>query len=147
MENLLPPVSTVVTREIVVQTDYKWNTSDEEPQTILFRSQVTQNEASTQTIIVMKNPLLSKMVIVPATTSCESTAVNTDAEMSSFGFTGFRDINDDAIMKQLWGVTISFFLILFQCITINKEDRPNFIRKMNNENRLFLLFDENEAWA
>ena len=109
MENLLPPVSTVVTREIEVQTDCEWNTSDEEPQTILFCSQVTQNEASSQTIIFMKNPLLSKMVIVPASISCKSTAVNTDAEMSSFGFTGFRDINDDAIMKQLGGVTISFF--------------------------------------
>ena len=92
-----------------MQTDCEWNTSDEEPQTILFCSQVTQNEASTQTIIVMKNPLLSKRVIVPASISCKSTAVNTDAEMSSFGFTGFRDIYDDAIMKQLVGGQSRFF--------------------------------------
>ena len=139
MENLLPLVSTVVTREIEVQTDCEWNTFDEEPQTILFCSQVTQNEASTQTIIVMKNPLLSKMVTVPTPISCKSTAVNTHAEMSSFGFTDFRDISNDAIMKQLGGVTILFFLILFQSITMNREDRPNFIRKMNNENRLLLF--------
>lgn len=126
--------------EIGCQTDSIESVENDQPKSILYCWQdASKNDVSTQTLIIVNsapnrkiidcesfNPVLSKNV-----------SVNTDEVQLRPGFTGFANIDDDTTMKQLGGITLSFFIILLNCINLQKTDR--FFRKLGPENRLLLF--------
>jgi hypothetical protein len=129
-------------REMSTQTDYCPEASDEEPAILLFCViQTSKNEASTQTNIVISNrSKKGKVVLVEETPKrpCKSVTVGADYEMRN-GFLWSDDIKDDTAMKQLAGITISFFNILLQFIKPNVHGQPGYFRILKPEDRLLLF--------
>jgi hypothetical protein len=129
-------------REMSTQTDYCPEASDEEPAILLFCViQTSKNEVSTQTNIVISNrSKKGKVVLVEETPKrpCKSVAVGADYEMRN-GFLWSDDIKDDTAMKQLAGITISFFNILLQFIKPNVRGQPGYFRILKPEDRLLLF--------
>lgn len=128
--------------EIACQTDPIVSIEDEELKNVLYCWQDTcKNEVLTQTLIVVNTAPNRKVIVCESCKPVKSKniAVNTDEVHLRPGFTGFANIKDDTTMKQLGGMTLSFFMILLSCITLEKCDQPRFFRKLGPENR-FLLF-------
>ena len=82
--------------------------------------------------------MVSKIVLLPSAEK-EDKGTETSIQGKFFGFTGFADVTNDEVMKQLGGITLSFFAVLLQFILPGKDGQPTFFKKISRENRLLIF--------
>ncbi|XP_066582244.1 uncharacterized protein [Prorops nasuta] len=126
------------TESISIQTDPVFDMEDICKINYLYCGR-EQNEVSVQTEIYVSVPQRRKIIIPDKYLKQTKHARCGPDEPSNPGFIGFENINADSTMRQLAGVTISFFLVLLSLIEIGKYGQPNFYRSLGKKNRLLLF--------
>ncbi|XP_066596476.1 uncharacterized protein [Prorops nasuta] len=97
----------------------------------------SRNEASTQTYIFVKKPTnKDKKIMFPKLYKSKSIATNVNIKD---GFQWSASIKDNSSMKQLGGVTISFFTILLNILKVHFEGPSKFYRTLCPADRLLLF--------
>ncbi|XP_015121736.1 uncharacterized protein LOC107044390 [Diachasma alloeum] len=94
-------------------------------------------EVSTQVDIVVATKSKERMtILIPK----KSRTIRVDPDCPpKIGFLGFEDIKDDTTMKQLGGITLSFFYILLPFIRPKEMAQPAYYRTLDAPNRLLLF--------
>ena len=127
------------------QTDIIFEDESDAPWPIIFcwQDSFTQ-EASTQTSIPQRrtnnNDSNKKMSVTPSPVPVKrkSIAVGAD-EVPKIGFEWFKDIEDDKALKQLGGISLSFFKELLEFIKPGKKGQPTVYIAVKEEDRLLLF--------
>ncbi|XP_043267041.1 uncharacterized protein [Venturia canescens] len=107
------------------------------PSTLFCWQNSVTNEASTQTSIVLTNKCQVK-VSIPLPKKTKNVCIGPNYPLK-MGFAGFEDIKDDTTMKQLGGISLSFFHVLLAFIQPQEKGQPAFYRILNGKNRLLLF--------
>ncbi|XP_028981916.1 uncharacterized protein LOC114841192 [Diachasma alloeum] len=123
--------------DIGVQTDPVLNEEEiqeEIPVIFLCWQDSALHEASTQASIILKAQSRPR-VIIPSQKKTRTIRVGPDKVFRS-GFLGYENIKDDRTMKQLAGITLSFFHILLTFIEVKAEGQPAYYKTLDSSNRL-----------
>ncbi|XP_043286594.1 uncharacterized protein [Venturia canescens] len=97
-----------------------------------------KNEASTQTNIYIGKPNKNERIIVKELKTVADKSCGPD-DIFHYGFSGFSDIGSNKTMLQLGGVSLIFFNVLLNLITVKTDGQPAYYRVLNKQNRLLLF--------
>ena len=78
------------------------------------------------------------IIVLLSSAEKEDKGTETSIQGKYFGFTGFPDVTNDEVIKQLNGITLPFFTVLLQFILPGKDGKPIFFKNISLENRLLI---------
>ena len=125
-----------MTKTIGTDTD-DLNYTSETDATVLLCF-INGNESATQTEIPIAKKQKNEKITFPHVVDKKDVGVGTGGELRQ-GFLGFENVKDDCTMKQLGGVTLSFYDILLQFIKPKNVGQPSCYKKLSAQNRLLLF--------